>query len=133
MESIDEAVVICENGVHDGTDSDHSVDDYGLLDNAVDAKDSGLRGGDHRCTEDCAVRARVGEREGCALDFVDAQGVASGFASDFIEVTGDLNQCFAVAVSNWRNDESAFSIFAQADGDADVSVLIGDYVAILKA
>ena len=69
--AVDEAVVVGEGEVHDGTDDDLAIDDDGSVHDVVHAEDGGLRGVDDGSGEHGAVDAAVGDGEDAALHVFD--------------------------------------------------------------
>ena len=99
------------------------IDGRPLLDRA-DRKNGHLRLVDDRRADEGPEAARIGDREGSALDVLGHQPLGAGALGQVLHCARDAQQRQLVGVPHDRNDQSP----VERDGDADVDVAAVDRV-----
>jgi len=129
--SIDEAVIVAEGEMNDGADSDGVVtifvgNDHGLLRDAADAHDRGVRLIDDGQAKDCSELAGVGDGEGGTLDVIGPEFLGAGTLAEIGDAALQAEEVEISGVLEDRDDEAP----VERDGDTHVNVaMITDVVA----
>ena len=133
--TVDDAMVVAQREVNDGTDGDgiRAVfvgDHHRLLGDTADTHDGYVRLIDDGQAEDCAKLAGVGDGEGRTFDVSRHELLRAGALTEVGDAALQSEEVEFVGVLENGNDESPI----ERDGDAGVDVLvIADAVAFERA
>src|SRR5579872_1756251 len=130
--SVDQPMVVAKSEVNDGADSDGVValfigNDHGLLGNATNAHDGGVRLVDDGQSEDGSELAGIGDREGRALDVLGLEFLGTSALAEISDATLQTEKIEISGVLQDGNDKSPI----KRNGNTHVDVaVIADVVAI---